>query len=193
MDTPLVIVAPPDLANGSLANRIIVDRLAEMAGVEVRDLQALYPDFKVDVEAEQEALLRADTVVFQFPFFWYGVPGILKQWMDAVLTYGFAYGSTGTKLNGKRLIVSVTVGGPAASYQHGGENTFTMAELLRPLEQTANLTGMRWRPPIITHDMVYIPNVYNVKEEVEQRAREHAACLMDSIAAVDVPASATAT
>jgi glutathione-regulated potassium-efflux system ancillary protein KefG len=48
-----------------------------------------------------EALVEADTVALQFPFHWYSVPGILKEWIDRVLSYSFAYGSTGTKLHGK--------------------------------------------------------------------------------------------
>jgi hypothetical protein len=32
-----------------------------------------------------------------------------------------------------------------------------MAELLKPLEQTAYLAQMKWEKPIATHSMVYIP------------------------------------
>ncbi len=181
MNKTLVIVGHPDLSSGSIANRIIVDRLASIDDVEVRDLQTLYPDFKIDVEAEQAALLEADTIVFQFPFYWYSVPGILKEWLDQVFTYGFAYGSTGTKLHGKRLIVSTTVGGPEESYGRGSFNTYSIDELLVPLKQTAILAGMSFQTPVVTHSMVYIPNKYNVKEEVEGRARDHAERLISCI------------
>ncbi|HEY5997873.1 MAG TPA: NAD(P)H-dependent oxidoreductase, partial [bacterium] len=109
-----------------------------------------------------------------FPFYWYGVPGILKEWMDRVLTYGFAYGSTGDKLRGKDFLVSTTIGGPAEAYCEGGYNNFTIGELLSPLRQMCNLTGMRYRRPIVSHGMIFIPDVYNTREEVEARAREHA-------------------
>jgi hypothetical protein len=33
---------------------------------------------------------------------------------------------------------------------------------------------MNFLNPIVSHGMIYIPNVYNIKEEVEQRAKEHA-------------------
>ena len=45
-----------------------------------------------DVRAEQEKLLWADTIIFQFPLWWYAMPAILKGWVDRVFTYHFAYG-----------------------------------------------------------------------------------------------------
>jgi glutathione-regulated potassium-efflux system ancillary protein KefF len=47
----------------------------------------------------------------------------------------------------------------------------------------ANLTGMKYSTPIISHSMIFVPAVYTKKEEVEQRARVHAQRLYDYIAA----------
>lgn len=177
MKKTLVIVGHPQLKEGSLANRIIVEALAE-AGAEIRDLAALYPDFKIDVEAEQAALVAAERVIFQFPFYWYGVPGILKEWMDRVLAHGFAYGSKGKALHGKGLLISTTIGGPARAYQRDGYNTYTVDELMMPLKQTAKLCGMTFEGPVTSHGMIFIPGVYNTQEEVEAQARDHAARLI---------------
>jgi putative NADPH-quinone reductase len=170
----LVVLAHPNLNGSSIANRIIVDRVRPLPEVTVKNLHQEYPSFIFNVQAEQDALRKAESVVFQFPFYWYSVPGILKEWMDQVLTYGFAYGSTGDKLRGKHFLVSTTVGGPADAYCQGGYNNFTIGELLTPLRQMANLTGMRYHRPLVSHGMIYVPNVYNTREEVEARAREHA-------------------
>jgi len=170
----LVIVAHPGLNESSIANRIIVDRIRPLAQVAIKDLHKEYPSFTFNVDVEQVALRKANSIVFQFPFYWYSVPGILKEWMDQVLTYGFAFGSTGDKLKGKHFLVSTTVGGPEDSYCESGYNNFTIADLLKPLRQMSNLTGMVYHRPIVSHNMIYIPDVYNKKEEVEDRAREHA-------------------
>ena len=177
----LVIVGHPDLNGQSLANRLIVDKLRTLEKTEVRILSELYPDFRIDVAAEQAALVRAQTIVLQFPFHWYSVPGLLKKWIDDVLAYGFAYGSTGTRLQGKHLVLSFTVGGPEESYGKGGYNTFTIKDMLPPLLQTANLCGMKLAEPVYTHGMVYIPDVYNVKEEVEARAIAHGEKLISAL------------
>ncbi len=181
MEKTLVISGHPNLASGSLANKIIVDRLKSEENLEIRDLPALYPDFKIDIAAEQEALLKSDIIVFQYPFYWYSIPGIMKEWLDRVFAYGFAFGSSGDKLKGKRLILSTTVGGPEQSYQTEGYNTFTIDQLLNPLKQTASLSGLIMHPPVISHGMIYIPDVYNKKEDVEKLACEHAERLVVAI------------
>lgn len=174
MKKVIVISGHPSVNEESICNKIILEKLQGLEYVQVRNLQSMYPDFKIDVEAEQAALKEADMIVFQFPFYWYSVPGILKVWLDQVFTYGFAYGSTGDKLHGKELLISTTIGGPEESYRTGGYNTYPVEDLLMPLKQTANLAGMKRLTPVVSHGMTYIPNVYNIKEEVEERARQHA-------------------
>ena len=96
----LVVSGHPDL-NHSIANATILDELATaLPDAEIRRLDLLYPDGKFNIAAEQESLLQADVIVWQFPFSWYGLPGLMKQWLDEVFVHGFAHGST-AKLGGK--------------------------------------------------------------------------------------------
>jgi glutathione-regulated potassium-efflux system ancillary protein KefG len=120
-------------------------------GVEVRDLYELYPDFTIDVAAEQRALLTAQSVVMQFPFYWYSTPAILKEWMDLVLTHGFAYGARGHALEGKSLACAISTGGAEFAYAQGGYNQYSIADFLRPIEQTARLCRMKWVKPFTAH------------------------------------------
>ena len=171
----LAILAHPTLAT-SVANRTIIEQFKTSGlHIEIRHLDALYRDYEMDVAAEQKALMAADTVVLQFPFYWYSAPASLKNWIDKVFSFNFAYGPAGDKLKGKNLIVSTTVGGPKEAYTPLGYNHFRICDLLLPFEQTAYLTGMNYHEPIYTHSCVYVPGVYNVKEEVEARACDHAA------------------
>ena len=177
----LVLLAHPGFTNRSIANRIIVERIQPLEQVTVKDLYGECPSFRFDVDDEQKALVAAESIIFQFPFYWYSIPGILKEWLDQVFTYGFAYGSTGDKLKGKQFLLSTTIGGPEDAYCEVGYNNYTINDLLKPLRQTANLAGMVFNEPIISHNMIYIPDVYNKLEEVEQRAREHGERLHDHI------------
>jgi glutathione-regulated potassium-efflux system ancillary protein KefG len=146
----LVLLAHPDLGS-SRVNRALAGAVADLDGVTVRDLSAVRGEHGFDVAAEQRLLAAHDTVVLQFPWYWYSVPGVLKEWMDQVLTYGFAYGSGGTALHGKTLQVVTSTGGPDASYQPGGYNRFTMTDLLRPVDATAHLCGMTLADPFVVH------------------------------------------
>lgn len=99
----LLILGHPNIAE-SVANRAIVAEIQRLnPKIEIRNLTELYPDFKIDVEKEQQALLKHDLIVFQYPLYWYNMPAILKQWFDVVFTYQFAYGSKGDKLKDKNF------------------------------------------------------------------------------------------
>lgn len=135
----------------SRVNRRLLEAVADLDGVAVNDLFELYPDFYIDVVREQELLLTADLVVFQHPFYWYSAPAMLKQWLDVVFSYGFAFGSEGRALHGKRLLSAVSTGHGAEAYRADGYDRFTMRELLRPFEQTAFHCGMTYEKPFVVH------------------------------------------
>jgi glutathione-regulated potassium-efflux system ancillary protein KefG len=83
--------------------------------------------------------------------YWYSSPAILKEWEDLVLEYGFAYGTGGTKLQGKLFLTAITTGAPPGAYCRTGFNCFTIRQLLAPFEQTAKFCGMRYLPPFVVH------------------------------------------
>jgi glutathione-regulated potassium-efflux system ancillary protein KefG len=148
--TTLVIFAHPVLERARVAPGLLA--AAQGApNVEVRDLYELYPDFTIDVEAEQAALERHRRIVLQFPFFWYAAPALMKEWLDLILTHGWAYGETGLALKGKSMACAISTGGGRTAYQTKGHNRFTIDEFLRPFEQTAYLCNMRWERPFVVH------------------------------------------
>lgn len=142
----------------SVVNRAWAERLANQSGITLRRLYALYPDGKIDVAAEQQALAEHDRLVFQHPFYWYSTPPLMKQWLDDVLTYAWAYGPGGNALAGKEWLSVISTGGPADSYQAGGYNRFSMSEFLKPLVQTASLLQTVFLPPFIFHGAVAADN-----------------------------------
>lgn len=123
------------------------------------DAGALAPD----VRAEQEKLLWADTIIFQFPLWWYAMPAILKGWVDRVFTSRFAYGvgehsdtrygeryGEGT-LAGRRALLSVTIGGPEAHYAARGING-PIDDLLFPIQHGILFyPGIEAVPPFVVY------------------------------------------
>ena len=135
----------------SRVNRPLLEAVRGIDGVDVNDLYEAYPTLDIDVDREQQLLLAHDVIVFHHPFYWYSTPAILKQWQDMVLEHGWAYGEKGVQLRGKITIHVLTTGGPETAYHREGSNHFTVRELLAPWEQTANLCGMRFLAPFVTH------------------------------------------
>jgi len=187
MKPTLLIIGHPHYES-SIATKTIVETFTEKVELaeqnqnfEIRNLITLYPDYKINIKAEQEALLKAQNIILQFPFYWYNVPAILKLWIDEVLEYGFAYGKTGDKMKGKNLLLSFSTGGPKDAYSAIGRNNYEIIDLLKPFIQTSNLMGTHFLEPITSHGNMYIPNVYNVKEEVEAKGIQHAIQLFNVI------------
>lgn len=176
----LLILAHPDMEN-SVANKIIVEQVqASLADVTVRDISRLYPDFDIDADAEQAALLEHDAIVFQYPFYWYSMPAILKHWFDVVFTYQFAYGSQGDKLKDKLFQASFTVGAAKMGYQPLGDHHFYVPEFCKGLEQTAYLAQMKYQQPV--YSFGHSLNAGHSVSEVEVNARSHARSLLERLA-----------
>lgn len=86
----LIIYAHP-YPHHSHANKRMLEQARTLEGVEIRSLYQLYPDFNIDIAAEQEALSRADLIVWQHPMQWYSIPppsnfGSIKSSRTAGLT-----------------------------------------------------------------------------------------------------------
>ncbi len=142
----LVLYAHPRTER-SQANRRL-KRVAEgVDGVTVADLYAEYPTYEIDVDREQERVSRYDAVVFQHPVYWYSAPALMKEWIDLVLEWRWAYGPGGEALRGKLWLNAVTAGGAQAAYGPEGRNRLDLRALFSPFEQTAMLCGMTYLPP----------------------------------------------
>ena len=146
-----VLVFHPHLEKESKVKKTLADK-ARQAGIEVRDLYVLYPDFAIDVAKEQQVLEEADRIILQFPIYWYQTPALMKQWFDAVFEYGWAYGSTGTKLQGKEILLVPSFGAKEEDYQLGGRFDTTVDEILKPITTIQYLTGLKFLAPFIVTD-----------------------------------------
>ncbi|MGE3142064.1 MAG: NAD(P)H-dependent oxidoreductase [Hyphomonadaceae bacterium] len=144
----LLLFAHPAI-HRSRANRALAGAVRDLDGVTFHDLYETYPDLLIDVAHEQALLARHDALIVQHPLYWYSAPALVKEWLDLVLTHGWAYGAGGNALRGKLWMTAITAGGEESAYHSGGANRFTLTELLRPFEATAHLCGMNWREPFV--------------------------------------------
>ena len=178
----LVISGHPDYKN-SLANRAILDEFHRLVpSAEIVYLDAEYPDFNIDVKREQDRLLEADTVVFEFPFWWYSAPSLMRRYFEQVLSHGFAYGSAGTALHGKKVVFSFTAGAPEEAYSPEGYQHFSMEQFIPQFRALANLCGLVWLDPVISFGMMLLdPNDKEAAERFYSETKKHAAKLADTV------------
>ena len=150
MNKILILFAHPALERSRINARLVA-AVRDLEGVTFHDLYEAYPEFDVEVRREQALLVEHEIVVLQHPFYWYSTPPLVKQWEDLVLEHGWAYGSEGTALRGKRALSVISTGARADAYCAEGHNRFTMRQLLAPIEQTFALCGVEYLPPFIVH------------------------------------------
>ena len=168
-DAHIALIYAHPYAEQSLANRELLASIDDLTFVTRRSLYDLYPDFDIDVEAEQRVLAAADLIVLQHPVYWYSMPALLKLWIDDVFALGWAYGKGGTALVGKSVQWVVTTGGDVRAYTSDGPHGHPFDVFIAPVRQTSLFCGMHWLDPLIVHD------AHNDREhvaEVGQRYRE---------------------
>lgn len=161
----LIVFAHPKLERSSI-NTFLIKSIPKSSNITFHDIYESYPDFNIDVEYEKKLLENHNIIVWQHPFYWYSAPPLLKQWIDLVLEFGWAYGPGGNALQGKIAFNSITSGGQRSAYSKEGYNRFTVKELLAPFDQTAVLCKMTYLPPFAVHGTHRIS-----KEELELSAK----------------------
>lgn len=174
MKKTLIIIAHPNLER-SVVNNAWIDQLKKYPDhYTIHNLYEVYPDENIDVHAEQKLVEAHDHIVFQFPLFWFSSPPLLNKWQDLVLTYGWAYGSTGTALVHKSFSLAVAAGIWENDYQPTGRYLYTMQEILVPFEMTINYVKARYLEPFILYGTE--PNAQDKKRskaEILQSAEDY--------------------
>ncbi len=173
--------------NRSRAGRSLLASVGSLEGVKVRSLYERYPDFSIDVAAEQDALLEAELVVWQHPVYWYGPPPLMSLWFEKVLARGWAYGKGGDAVRGKSCLWVPTTGGDDAAYREGGMHGHTFDKFIPPVEQTARFCGMLWQAPLILHGSHHATD-----EQLRDRGLEYRARVSGYLAASNPPAALSA-
>ena len=162
MKNILIISGHPALRDNSFANKLIMEDLEKLLPEATFDcLSDLYPDYRIDVEAEQKKLVAADIIVLQFPIFWYSMPALLAKWMEDVFIHGFSHGTTGKALVHKKLLLSFTTGAPESAY----DASFPVEAMAERFVRTAGLTGMDYVGFIYTGEVSY-----SLRADAEKRA-----------------------
>ena len=166
----LILFAHPGY-HRSHANKTLLQALRKVEGIHVHDLYQRYPNMFIDVAHEQQLLLEHDIIIFQHPLYWYSSPAIIKEWMDQVLEYGFAFGPEGHALKDKQLLSAITTGGSQESYTSQGHNRRAVIEYLLPFRQTAWLCGMRYLPPFVLYSYHTIQDARLLRDTAQEYRR----------------------
>ena len=107
-----------------------------------------------DIAAEADKLISADLLIVHFPLWWFGMPAILKGWIDRVFVYGSVYKSTMRHdrgiCRGKKMIACVTTGSSGDACSNDGIEGDTYLHLW-PLLYPFRYIGFDVLEPFVLH------------------------------------------
>lgn len=164
----LIIVTHPDLQNSRANKRWIEELQKHPDKYRVHNLYQHYPDEKIDIKQEQQLIEAHDRIIFQFPFYWFNCPPLLKKWLDEVLTYGWAYGSkSGYKMQGKKVALGISVGIDEEEYREDGKYKYTMEQLTAPFELSFAYVKADYRPFFAWYGLEFHATQERIEESVQ--------------------------
>ncbi|MGM5630795.1 NAD(P)H-dependent oxidoreductase [Apibacter raozihei] len=134
----LIIVGHPDLNHSVINTRWIEELKKYPEEFTVHSLYEAYPKgTAIEVEKEQQLIEEHGTLILQYPLYWFNCPALLKKWMDDVFTYGWAYGSKGDKMKGRKIALSISAGMRTDDFTKNGKYGYTLEDLIGPFKMSA--------------------------------------------------------
>ena len=115
---------------------------------------------------EQKKFLWADSIIYQFPVFWFGIPALMKQYIQEVFEHDIfftnsdkGYG-TGGMLKSKTYMFSSTWNAPLNSFGRGfWLDINSPDQALLAFHRTQAFVGMKKLPSFSCHDVIKNPDV----------------------------------
>jgi modulator of drug activity B len=178
----------PGISEGGLNRSMaaLVKQELEKKGIQVRETMI---EKGYAVPEEVEKTLWADIIVVQSPAFWLGAPWIYKKYLDDVFTAGMVAGTmlggdgrpqgqygSGGKMQGKRLLLSMTMNAPREAFDDKGQALFTgrsIDEVYFPLSAPYRFCGVEILPAFACFDVMKNPDVANDFERMRARLAQH--------------------
>ncbi|MEI5906966.1 NAD(P)H-dependent oxidoreductase [Bacillus spongiae] len=165
----LVVIAHPNIETSVVNKRWVEELKKYPEKYTIHEIYKVYPDAKIDVEKEQKLVESHGNLIFQFPIFWFNCPPLLKQWLDDVFAYGWAFGSEGDKLEGRKLALAVSAGIKNEDYSESGRYQFTLEQILVPFKTTAIYCKADYRSFFAFYGAEYEPS----ESEIEKSAHDY--------------------
>ena len=95
-----------------------------------RDLYEEYPDFHIPAFRERKRIVNYDRFVFHFPLIWFGMPPLLRLWLDEVMDGNWLNNYHENPFENKEVYILVTTRSKERSFGKHGKHGYTIEELL---------------------------------------------------------------
>lgn len=142
MKKTLVLFAHPYFEH-STTNVRLIECYEGIENITFRDLYEDYPDFHIQPFKERKRIVDFDRIIFHFPLIWFGLPPLLKLWIDEVFDMRWITEDGLNILSGKDAIIVTSVGGRHSSYTSLGKYGVSVETLLAGLRVSLNVNKIK--------------------------------------------------
>ncbi|WP_312822182.1 NAD(P)H-dependent oxidoreductase [Epilithonimonas sp.] len=141
MKNTLVLFAHPYFEH-STTNVRLLECYDDLDNITFRDLYQDYPDFHIQPFRERKRIVEYDRIIFHFPIIWFGLPPLLKLWIDEVFDMRWISESGINILSGKDALIITSVGGRESNYTQEGKYGTGVEELLSGLKVSLHVNNI---------------------------------------------------
>lgn len=171
LENTLVLFAHPYLEH-SKSNIELINFYVRHQHYTFRDLYDEYPDFHIPAFRERKRLVNYDRIIFHFPLIWFGLPPLLKLWIDEVFDLKWQKGDGENPLRDKEVIILVTTNFKEDQFGKNGVFKFTISELISGLYVVLQQNQLKVK------EVLYIYNVDQLdKKEIIMHKHHYMAVL----------------
>ena len=128
-----------------------------------------------DVKKEQVKFIWADTIIYQYPIYWFHAPALLQKYLQEVLEYGLFYGvpdmpyGKGGKMTNKTYMLSTTWNSPLDAFGHGfWKGVPSPDHALIAMHKVQQFIGMKPLPSFSCHDVIKNPQIQEYVEGLKR-------------------------
>ena len=119
-----------------------------------------------DIKKEQAKFMWADTIIYQYPIYWFHAPALLQKYLQEVLEYGVFYGvpnmpyGKGGKLANKTYMLSTTWNSPLDAFGQGfWQGIPSPDDALIAMHKAQQFIGLKPLPSFSCHNVIKNPEI----------------------------------
>lgn len=135
-----------------------------------KDLYEEYPDFHIAPFRERKRIRDYERLIFHFPLIWFGLPPLLKLWIDEVFDMNWIPVED-HPLTNKDAAIIVTIGGKEENYQRDGLYETTVDDLVKQLTLSLKVNNIDVTEffTFFDADDLYEINLQEISREITQK------------------------
>lgn len=138
----------------------MIEAYQNLDNVTFRDLYEEYPEFNIQTSFERNLLRENEIIIFHFPLIWFGIPPLLKLWIDEVFDIRWFRNKIEERpLDKKDVYIVASAESAYQSFKQDGHEQFDAGIYLNSLIESIRICNMTFK------GLITINNIEKLSDE----------------------------